>query len=49
MCVRNTGNVDLIERFIAPEYVDVSEGKRHAIGVEGAKTHILGVRWGPGS
>lgn len=42
--VVNTGNVDLIERFIAPKYVEVSDGKRHAIGVEGAKAHILGVR-----
>jgi predicted ester cyclase len=42
--VVNTGNVDLIERFIAPEYVEVSDGKRHVIGVEGAKAHILGVR-----
>jgi predicted ester cyclase len=42
--VVNTGKVDLIERFIAQEYVEVSDGKRHVIGVEGAKAHILGVR-----
>jgi predicted SnoaL-like aldol condensation-catalyzing enzyme len=41
--VVNTGNVDLIEKFIAPEYAEVSDGKRHVIGVEGAKAHILGV------
>ena len=42
--VVNTANVDLIENFIAPEYVEVSEGKRYTIGIEGAKEHILGVR-----
>jgi predicted ester cyclase len=42
--VVNRGNVDLIERFIAPEYIEVSDGKRHVIGVEGAKAHIVGVR-----
>ena len=42
--VVNTGNVDLIERFIAPEYTKVHDGKRHVIGLEGAKAHILGVR-----
>jgi len=42
--VVNTGNVDLTERFIAPAYVEVLDGKRHIIGVEGAKAHILGVR-----
>jgi predicted ester cyclase len=42
--VVNTGKVDLIERFIAQEYVEVSDGKRYAIGIEGAKEHILGVR-----
>lgn len=42
--VVNTGNLDLIERFIVPEYVEVSDGKRYAIGIEGAKEHILGVR-----
>jgi predicted ester cyclase len=42
--VVNTGNVDLIEGFIAPEYVEVSDGKRYLTGIEGAKEHILGVR-----
>lgn len=42
--VVNTGNVDLIEKFIAPEYVEVSEGKKYEVGIEGAKEHILGVR-----
>ena len=40
----HTGNVDLIERFIAPGYTEVHDGERHVIGVEGAKAHILGVR-----
>ena len=40
----NTGNVDEIERIIAPEYFEVQDGIRNAIGIEGAKAHILGVR-----
>lgn len=42
--VVNTGDVELIESFISPEYTEVHNGKRNAIGVEGAKEHILGVR-----
>lgn len=42
--VVNTGNVELIETFIAPEYVEVTDGERYVIGIEGAKAHILGVR-----
>ena len=42
--VINTGNVDEIEKYIAPDYVEVYEGKRHPIGVKGAREHILGVR-----
>ena len=42
--VVNTGDVDRIEAFIAPDYVEVYEGTRHAIGIQGAKEHILGVR-----
>jgi predicted ester cyclase len=42
--VINTGNIDEIEKFIAPNYVEVHEGTRHPIGIEGAKRHILGVR-----
>ncbi len=40
----NTGKVDGIEEFIAPEYEEVHDGKRHAVGIEGAKEHILGGR-----
>ena len=40
----NTGNVDAIERFIASDYTEVHEGKKHAVGITGAKEHILGVR-----
>jgi len=40
----NTGNVDRIENFIAPEYEEVHDGKRYAIGIEGAKEHVLGGR-----
>lgn len=42
--VINTGNIDEIELFISPNYVEVHAGTRHPIGIEGAKAHILGVR-----
>jgi predicted ester cyclase len=40
----NTGEVDCIENFVAPEYTEVYENKRYALGIEGAKEHILGGR-----
>ena len=42
--VVNTGQVELTESFIAPEYTEVHDGKRHVMGIEGAKAHVLGVR-----
>ncbi len=42
--VVSTGNLESIEHFISPEYVEVQDGKRHAAGTEGAKAHIIGVR-----
>jgi predicted ester cyclase len=42
--VVNTGNVEQIEHFLSPDYCEVQDGKRHNIGIEGAKAHILGVR-----
>lgn len=40
----NTGNIDTIGTFIAPEYTEVYDGKKHSVGIEGAKEHVLGVR-----
>jgi predicted ester cyclase len=40
----NTGNIDSIENFIASEYTEVYDGKKHLVGIEGAKEHVLGVR-----
>jgi len=42
--VVNTGNVDEIERFISPDYCEIHEGKKHHVGIAGAKEHVLGVR-----
>ena len=42
--VINTGNINNIAEFISPDYAEVHESTRHAIGIEGAKAHILGVR-----
>jgi len=40
----NTGNVDRIGDYIAPEYTEVHEGKRYPLGINGARDHIVGVR-----
>ena len=40
----NSGNVDGIARFIAPDYVEVHDNKRQAIGLAGAVEHVRGVR-----
>lgn len=42
--VVNTGDISSIENFIGQEYTEVHEGKRHVIGIDGAKAHVLGVR-----
>jgi predicted ester cyclase len=42
--VVNTGNVEALPRFIAPDYVEVFNNVRHPVGLEGAKRHVLGVR-----
>ncbi len=42
--VINTGNVELIEKYISPNYVEVHEGMRYEVGKQGAKDHITGVR-----
>lgn len=40
----NTGNINKIEEFISPKYTEIHEGKKHTVGIEGAKEHIIGVR-----
>lgn len=40
----STGAVEQISRFISPNYVEVHDHKTFAIGLSGAKDHILGVR-----
>lgn len=42
--VANPGDVAQIESFLSPDYCEVHDGIRHAVGIEGAKAHILGVR-----
>ena len=41
--VVHTGNVDSIEQFISPHYVEVHDNVRHPLGVDGARAHVLGV------
>ncbi len=42
--VVNTGNVDRLADYIAPGYVEVHDNTEHALGLPGAREHILGVR-----
>jgi predicted ester cyclase len=42
--VENTGDVSNIKEFIAEDYVEVHDGKRYPIGIQGAIDHVLGVR-----
>lgn len=42
--VVNTGDVDGLEEFIAPAFVEVYRNTRHPTGIEGAREHVLGVR-----
>ncbi|MHC1766321.1 MAG: hypothetical protein AB9869_18820 [Verrucomicrobiia bacterium] len=40
--IASTGNVDRIAEFISPDYVEVYRGARYAIGLDGARKHVLG-------
>ncbi len=40
----NTGNVDILDEFISPNYTDTLDQSGKTLGVEGARQHILGVR-----
>jgi predicted ester cyclase len=42
--IENTGDVSNIREFISEDYVEVYEGERYQIGIEGAIDHVLGVR-----
>jgi predicted ester cyclase len=42
--IENTGDVLNIREFISEEYVEVFEGVRYKIGINGAIDHVLGVR-----
>ncbi len=42
--VVSTGNVDRLEEFIAPDYVEVYNNVTYPAGIEGAREHVLGVR-----
>ena len=40
----NTGDVADIGEIVSEDYVEIHDGVRHAVGIERAKAHILGVR-----
>jgi hypothetical protein len=39
--VISAGDVDRIEQFIAPDYVEVYQNERHAVGLEGCPSRNL--------
>ena len=41
--VVSTGDVGQLTRYVSPDYVEVDDEARHAIGLEGMMAHILGV------
>ena len=42
--VVSTGDVGRVPSFISPDYVEVYQNTRHALGIEGAEAHVRGVR-----
>jgi len=42
--VVNTGDVGKLAEFISPDYVEVYRNVRYAMGLDGAKRHVLGGR-----
>lgn len=42
--IENTGDISNIQEFISEDYVEVYEGERYKIGVQGASDHVPGVR-----
>lgn len=42
--VVSTGELDALDRFVSPDYVEVHENVRHPMGLDGARAHVLGVR-----
>jgi predicted ester cyclase len=42
--IENTGDVSNIREFISEDYVELHEGERYHLGIQGAIDHVLGVR-----
>jgi predicted ester cyclase len=42
--VVNTGDVDRIDEFISPDYIEVHENTVYPSSLKGAREHVLGVR-----
>ena len=40
----STGAIDDLPQFVSPDYVEVHDNRRYAIGLDGVREHILGVR-----
>jgi len=40
----NTGNVEKLDEFISPDYIETLDPSKKILGVEGARQHIMAVR-----
>ncbi len=42
--ILNTGNTNHISAFISEDYVEIQDGKKYKMGIQGAIDHVVGVR-----
>jgi predicted ester cyclase len=42
--VVNTGDISILESLLSPDYTERHDGVVYAVGIDGAKNHVLGVR-----
>ena len=42
--VVSRGDIDAVPDYVAPDYAEVHEGRRHPLGVDGAQEHVRSVR-----
>lgn len=42
--ILNTGNTNHISEFISETYVEIHDGKKYQMGIQGAVDHVVGVR-----
>ena len=42
--ILNTGDTNHISDFVAEDYVEIHDGKKYELGIQGAIDHVIGVR-----